>query len=187
MSDYFHTLPSKEQVRYEEKLGLVGLKREDDPYLSIQTGRRLLSCCSCVVQGGVCRSVGIHVKYISAMCLEPRPLYPGDIHIKFIVALTSIVLKIFSAVSQCAICKLLLSFLLRLALAQSLMWIFRDQRGSRRRSPPHQLRAQLYCHPQQQRLMTFFSDLRRVMPASGILTAVDLQEQTRDNRSRTVK
>ena len=34
MSDYFHTLPSKEQVRYEEKLGLVGLKREDDPYLA---------------------------------------------------------------------------------------------------------------------------------------------------------
>ena len=34
MRDYFHTLPSKEQVRYEEKLGLVGLKREDDPYLS---------------------------------------------------------------------------------------------------------------------------------------------------------
>ena len=33
----------------------------------------------------------------------------------------------------------------------------------------------------------FFSDLRRIMPASGILTAVDLQEQTRDNRSRTVK
>ena len=63
----------------------------------------------------------------------------------------------------------------------------RPAKRVQKEKPTTPIKSSAILPPTATEVNEFFSDLRRIMPASGILTAVDLQEQTRDNRSRTVK